>query len=59
MRSIYVLERKLIDRTRETIGRLDRQGLSSFALIEGTVGDAARAMGGAAIPLLANFTKIT
>lgn len=48
---------RIIDRTRQAIGRLDRQGLSSFSLIEGTIGDAARAMGGAAIPLLANFTK--
>ncbi|MDR3473853.1 MAG: ROK family transcriptional regulator [Devosia sp.] len=48
---------RIIDRTREAVGRLNRQGLSSFALIEGTIGNAARAMGGAAIPLLANFTK--
>ena len=48
---------RIIDRTREASGRFNRQGLSPFALIEGTIGNAARAMGGAAIPLLANFTK--
>lgn len=48
---------RIIDLTRAAIGRLNRQGLSSFALVEGSIGDAARAMGGAAIPLLANFTK--
>jgi predicted NBD/HSP70 family sugar kinase len=48
---------RIIDRTREALGRFNRQGLSAFALMEGTIGNAARAMGGAALPLLANFTK--
>lgn len=48
---------RIVDRTREAIGRFNRQGLSPFSLIEGTIGNAARAMGGAAIPLLAGFTK--
>jgi predicted NBD/HSP70 family sugar kinase len=47
----------IVDRTREALGRVNRQGLSPFHLIEGTIGNAARAMGGAAIPLLANFTQ--
>lgn len=47
----------IVDRTREAVGRVNRQGLSPFSLIEGTIGNAARAMGGAAIPLLANFTQ--
>ncbi|HEX6145070.1 MAG TPA: ROK family transcriptional regulator [Geminicoccaceae bacterium] len=40
---------------RDALGRLDRQGLSEFELIEGTLGAGARALGGAALPLLANF----
>jgi predicted NBD/HSP70 family sugar kinase len=48
---------RLIDRAREAVGRFPRQGLSAFTLIEGSIGNAARAMGGASIPLLANFTK--
>jgi predicted NBD/HSP70 family sugar kinase len=48
---------RIIDRTREALGRVNQQGLSVFRLIEGTIGNAARAMGGAAIPLLANFTQ--
>jgi predicted NBD/HSP70 family sugar kinase len=48
---------RIIDRTREAIGRFNRQGLSPFALVEGSIGNAARAIGGAAIPLLANFTQ--
>jgi predicted NBD/HSP70 family sugar kinase len=47
----------IVDRTREALGRVNQQGLSPFRLIEGTIGNAARAMGGAAIPLLANFTQ--
>ncbi|MDB5506323.1 MAG: family transcriptional regulator [Devosia sp.] len=48
---------RIVDRTREAIGLVNVQGLSPFRLIEGTLGNAARAMGGAAIPLLANFTQ--
>ena len=47
----------IITRTRETIGRTNRQGLSAFQLIPGSIGNAARAMGGASLPLLANFTQ--
>ena len=47
----------IISRTRETIARINRQGLSGFQLIPGSIGNAARAMGGASLPLLANFTQ--
>jgi UDP-N-acetylenolpyruvoylglucosamine reductase len=47
----------IITQTRETIARLNRQGLSTFRLIPGSIGNAARAMGGACLPLLANFTQ--
>ena len=47
----------IIARTRETIARINRQGLSNFQLIPGSIGNAARAMGGASLPLLANFTQ--
>ncbi len=48
---------RVIDRTREAMTRLSTQGLSPFRVVEGTIGNAARAMGGAAIPLLDNFTR--
>ena len=48
---------RIVERTRQAVGAVNRQGLSSFRLIEGSIGNAARAMGGAAIPLLANFTQ--
>jgi predicted NBD/HSP70 family sugar kinase len=47
----------IIERTRAALDRVNRQGLSSFVLVEGMLGSDARAMGGAAIPLLANFTQ--
>jgi predicted NBD/HSP70 family sugar kinase len=47
----------IIARTRTALDRVNRQGLSPFALVEGVLGSGARAMGGAAIPLLANFTQ--
>jgi predicted NBD/HSP70 family sugar kinase len=46
---------KLLEVTRVAIAGLERQGLSPFAVVEGTIGTFARAMGGACLPLLANF----
>lgn len=46
---------RLVGATREKIESLDRQGLSPFTVVEGTIGDDARVMGGASVPLLSNF----
>lgn len=51
------VRRRIIERTRAALEGVNRQGLSNFQLIEGTIGNAARAMGGASLPLLANFTQ--
>ena len=40
---------------RDKLDGLDRQGLSPFAVVEGTIGGDARVMGGASVPLIANF----
>jgi predicted NBD/HSP70 family sugar kinase len=48
---------RIIERTRDAIAAVDRQGLSDFRLLAGSIGNAARAMGGASLPLLANFTQ--
>jgi predicted NBD/HSP70 family sugar kinase len=48
---------RIIARTEAAIARTNRQGLSPFRLVAGTIGNAARAMGGASLPLLANFTQ--
>jgi predicted NBD/HSP70 family sugar kinase len=47
----------IIARTRAALAGVNRQGLSPFELVSGTIGNAARALGGAAIPLLANFMQ--
>lgn len=52
----HVRER-IIARTAEAIEGINRQGLSRFQLLPGSIGNAARAMGGASLPLLANFTQ--
>ncbi len=46
---------RIVSRTGEAIGYLDRQGLSPVEIAEGTLGGNARAVGGASLPLLANF----
>ena len=51
------VRRRIIEQTRVALARVNQQGLSPFRLVEGTIGNAARAMGGASLPLLANFTQ--
>lgn len=46
---------RLVEATGRALARLERQGLSPFALVPGTLGTFARAMGGACLPLLASF----
>ncbi len=46
---------RVVRETARQIARLDRQGLSDFEIVEGTIGGDARAVGGASLPLLANF----
>ena len=42
---------------RAALAGFDLQGLSPTAIVEGTVGNDARAIGGACLPLLANFAR--
>ena len=48
---------RIIDRANDALTHVNRQGLSNFRLLPGSIGNAARAMGGASLPLLANFTQ--
>ncbi len=48
---------RLIERTREKVEQVNRQGLSPFTILAGTLGSAAPAIGGAALPLLASFSQ--
>jgi predicted NBD/HSP70 family sugar kinase len=51
------VRQRIVEQTRVAIGRINQQGLSHFSIVEGSIGNAARAMGGASLPLLANFTQ--
>jgi predicted NBD/HSP70 family sugar kinase len=51
------VRRRIIEQTRIALSRVNQQGLSPFRIVEGSIGNAARAMGGASLPLLANFTQ--
>jgi predicted NBD/HSP70 family sugar kinase len=48
---------RVVTRTRERLQDFDRQGLSPFTVAEGSIGSGARAIGGACLPLLANFAR--
>ncbi len=51
------VRRRIAAETVRAIERFDRQGLSPVSVMEGTVGSGARAIGGACLPLLANFSR--
>lgn len=51
------VRRALVEATRAAIGNFDLQGLAPFDIAEGTIGFGAREIGGACLPLLANFTQ--
>jgi predicted NBD/HSP70 family sugar kinase len=48
---------RLIARTVEQFHALDRRGLSEAEIVAGTIGPDARAIGGAALPLIKNFAR--
>ena len=47
----------LVSATQAELARFDLQGLAPFTISEGTIGFGAREIGGACLPLLANFTQ--
>jgi hypothetical protein len=47
---------EIIAGARDRVERLNRRGLTPFDIVAGTVGADARALGGAMLPILANFT---
>lgn len=48
---------RLTARVAERVEALDRRGLSEVAIIPGAIGAGARAIGGAALPLIASFAR--
>ena len=51
------IRRRMVERVNARLGEFDRQGLSPVTAIEGVIGSGARAIGGACLPLLANFAR--
>ena len=51
------VRRALVQATRAATGSFDLLGLAPFSIAEGTIGFGAREIGGACLPLLANFTQ--
>lgn len=47
----------IVERTNQVINGFDTQGVAPFEVLEGTMGAAARAMGAACLPLLANYME--
>jgi hypothetical protein len=48
---------RLTARVAARFAALDRRGLSDVSIIPGAIGPDARALGGAALPLIANFAR--
>lgn len=51
------VRRRIVARVNEKVPLFDRRGLIPAAIVEGAVGSRARAIGGACLPLLANFAR--
>lgn len=47
----------LIDRTVAAYNRLDRRGLSEIEIVPGSIGEGARSMGAAILPILARYSR--
>lgn len=51
------IRQRLTERVQQKISRLDPQGLPPSQIVEGSIGAAARAIGGASLPFLAKFMR--
>ncbi len=51
------VRRQIISKVKERLETIDQQGLSAVTISEGILGKDARVVGGASLPLLANFTR--
>ncbi len=49
------LRDRLVEKTRERLAQVNTRWITPFAIVSGTIGADARAMGAASLPLLANF----
>jgi predicted NBD/HSP70 family sugar kinase len=51
----HAVRARLIDATKVQVASFDQQGIAPFEIVEGSIGSGAREIGGATLPLLANF----
>jgi predicted NBD/HSP70 family sugar kinase len=51
------VRQRVVERTRDKLAALDRQGLSPVDVVEGSIGGEARVIGAATLPLLAGFSR--
>ena len=52
-----IIRERLAARAAQVFTRLDRRGLSEVEIVSGGIGADARAIGGAALPLIKNFAR--
>jgi len=51
------VRQSIIEAVKQKLEAIDKQGLSAVTITEGSLGEDARVLGGASLPLLANFTR--
>jgi predicted NBD/HSP70 family sugar kinase len=51
------IRKRITEEVSKKLTTIDKQGLSPVTIIEGSLGNNARVLGGASLPLLANFTR--
>lgn len=51
------VRRRIVERTIARVEELEKKGLPPFAILEGSIGHQARAIGGASLPFLAKFMR--
>jgi len=51
------VRKRIVERTIVTLGRLETKGLAPHRVVEGSIGNRARAIGAASLPILAKFMR--
>ena len=52
------VRQQIVQRVEEKAHAMDLRGMSSFQIVEGTIGSKAQSIGSASLPLLANFFNV-
>jgi predicted NBD/HSP70 family sugar kinase len=51
------IRERLVEKVEANVAKLERKGLPPFTIVEGSIGNSARAIGGASLPFLAKFMR--